>query len=200
MNRQRIAVCASGEGTNFEALIMASRQQSLQADIVGLIASRSGIGAIDRAQRLNVPCKVISMKSFPDYASWDKELVRQLKSWQADWVVLAGFLNKIGPQVLQAFPQRVVNSHPALLPKFGGVGMFGAKVHSAVLAAREVETGVTIHLIDHEFDQGKILAQQKVMVESGDTAASLEARVKAAETEFLPRILDALVTGRITFG
>jgi phosphoribosylglycinamide formyltransferase-1 len=194
----KIAICASGDGSNFEALVQASRRGQLSAEIVGLIVNRPNIGAIARAQRLKVPHQVLAPKDFPSRHQWDETMVHNLRSWQVDWVILAGFLALVGPRVLEAFPQRVVNIHPSLLPKFGGAGMYGDHVHAAVLKAAEPETGITVHLIDGAFDQGRILAQERVAVDPGDTVATLSERVKTAEIIFYPRVINDLVTGRIT--
>jgi phosphoribosylglycinamide formyltransferase-1 len=198
--KAKIAVCASGEGTNFEAIVEASRQGALAADIVGLIANRAGIGAIRRAEKLGIPHRVISAKNFPSRGEWDEAVAAQLREWQADWVVLAGFLALIGPKTLKTFHRRIVNTHPALLPKFGGAGMYGDFVHAAVLKAKEKESGVTIHLIDEVYDRGRILAQERVKVEPSDTLESLSARVRALEISLYPRVLNDLVTGRISSG
>lgn len=194
----KIAVLASGEGTNFESIVQASHEGKLKASVAGLIVNREGVGALGRAQRLGVPAKVLSLKKFPSREAWDRSLVSQLEIWNIDWVVLAGFLALIGPEMLKRFPQRIINSHPALLPKFGGAGMYGDRVHAEVLSKSETETGVTIHSIDAEYDRGKILAQERVKVLPGDSVATLSARVKAAEVALYPRVLNDLVTGRIT--
>jgi len=195
--KAKLVVCASGEGTNFEAIVKAARSGGLQAEIAGLITNRSGIGAIQRADRLGIPHRVIRPKNFAIRSEWDHEMVRQMEAWGADWVVLAGFLALIGPEVLQRYPERVINSHPALLPKFGGEGMYGDRVHEAVLAAGESESGITIHTIDDQYDRGRILAQDRVPVLSTDTAATLSERVKAREAMLYPKVLNDLVTGRI---
>lgn len=196
--KAKIAVCASGEGSNFEAIVQASRQGRLDAEIVGLITNRGKIGAIGRAKRLSIPYKILSPRDFPSRQKWDQAMLKQLKAWGAEWVVLAGFLALVGPETLQNYPRRVVNSHPALLPKFGGPGMYGDHVHKAVLASGDLETGVTIHLIDHVYDQGQVIAQERVKVQSGDTVGRLSERVKAAEVSLYPRVLNDLLTGRIT--
>lgn len=188
---------ASGEGSNFEALVKASREGLLQAEIVGLIANRGKIGALRRAERLSIPVAVLSPRDFASRGAWDEAVVRQLREWQAEWVALAGFLVLIGPTVLREFPGRVINSHPALLPRHGGPGMYGERVHAAVLAAGDRETGITVHTIDEVYDRGSIVAQHRVAVAEGDTVGSLEARVKAAETAFFPKVLNDLVTGRV---
>lgn len=196
----RIVICASGEGTNFEAIVQASRSGALKAEVVGLIVSREKIGALGRAKLLDVPFKILNPRGYAARSEWDQAMVRQLRSWKADWVVLAGFLALVGPDVLSAFPGRIVNSHPALLPKFGGEGMYGDRVHAAVVASGELESGITVHTIDGEYDRGKILAQGKVKVLPGDTAVTLSDRVKAFEVSFYPKVLNDLVTGRITTG
>jgi phosphoribosylglycinamide formyltransferase-1 len=198
--KARIVVCASGEGSNFEALVEAARSGRLAAEIVGLVTNRREIGAIRRAERLGVPVAVLAPKTFATPAEWDKAMAEQLGLWSADWVVLAGFLALVGPEVLRRFPRRVVNSHPALLPKFGGPGMYGDRVHAAVVAAGERESGVTIHVIDEIYDHGPILAQTKVEVLPDDTPERLAARVKSREVSFYPKVLNDLLTGRITSG
>ena len=196
--KKKIAVFASGEGSNFEAIVQASRQGRLAADVVGLLVSRAKIGALGRASLLGVPSRILAPKAFADAGAWDAAVLGQLKTWGADWVVLAGFLSLVGPKVVSAFPGRIVNCHPALLPKYGGAGMYGVKVHAAVLAAGEREIGVTVHLVDGEYDRGRILAQERLPITAGETAASLEAKVKALENAFYPKVLNDLVTGRIT--
>lgn len=198
--KTRIAVCASGEGSNFEAIVHAARKGELSAEVAGLIVNRPGVGAITRAERLGVPVSILARKSFASVEEWDRAITDQLKSWNVTWVALAGYLALIGPQVLKTFPGRVVNTHPALLPKFGGGGMYGQRVHEAVLRAGETQTGFTIHLVDEEYDRGKILWQELVPVFKGDTPKVLGERVKARENQVYPRILNELVTGRITTG
>lgn len=178
----------------------ATRAGALAAHIVGLIVNRKGVGAMARAERLGVPTAVFNPREFSSIDQWDQAMVDQARLWKADWVILAGFLALIGPRMLAAFPQRIVNSHPALLPKFGGAGMYGLKVHAAVIQAREAETGITIHTIDEEYDRGSILAQEKVLVSPEDTPETLAERVKAHEVLFYPKVLNDLVTGRITIG
>lgn len=188
---------ASGEGSGFEALVQASRQGDLAAEVCGLIVNRSQAPALTRAQRLQIPAAVLPPQSYSDRDLWDQAVLSQLQAWQSEWVVLAGFLTLVGPRVLANFAGRVVNSHPALLPKFGGAGMFGARVHKAVLQAAEPVTGVTIHLVDEEYDRGKILHQAQIQVEKHDTADSLARRVKALEHRIYPSVLNDLVSGRL---
>lgn len=192
-----MAVLASGDGSNFEALVAATKAGTLHAEIVGLLTNREACGAIERAKRLNVPHVSFVRARFKSGVAWNEAMHAQLKNWQADWVILAGFTGLIGASILAEFPQRVVNSHPSLLPKFGGKGMFGHHVHAAVLAAKERETGVTIHLLNERFDEGPILAQAKVLVDPSDTPETLAEKVKTTERVFYPTVLQELLTGRI---
>jgi len=196
----KIVICASGAGTNFQALVEATRQGQLPAEIVGLIANRGEAGAIQVAKRFQIPTALLAPKDFATRSDWDLAMCDQLQKWKAQWVVLAGFLTLIGTEVLAQFPNRVVNIHPALLPQFGGPGMYGRKVHEAVAAAAANETGVTVHLVNAQYDKGHILAQKRVPVLAQDTPATIEARVRACELEFYPQVLADLVTGRITIG
>jgi len=194
----KIAVFASGDGSNFEALVQASRNGILNAEICGLIAGRSGIGAVERAGRLKVPAAVLSPKDYTEPAQWDLAVLKTLQGWGAEWVALAGFLSLIGPKILAAFPNRIVNVHPALLPKFGGPGMYGHRVHKAVIAAGEKETGITVHLVDAEYDHGRVLKQVKMALAGIREPAVLAEAVKALEHEHYPRVLNDLVWGRLT--
>lgn len=193
----KIAILASGNGSNFEALVDAAKLGVLTADIVGLICNKPGALVLERANRLGVPNSVFEAKTYPDSAAWNRDMAVKLAQWQAEWVVLAGFTGLIGPALLEKFPSRVVNSHPSLLPKYGGKGMYGLRVHAAVIAGGEKESGISIHLLNERFDEGPIVAQTRVPVHAGDTADSLAERVKAAERTFYPRVLQELVTGRI---
>jgi phosphoribosylglycinamide formyltransferase-1 len=192
-----LIVCASGEGTNFEAIVRASQEGKLAARVTGLVTNRPGIGALVRAQKLGIPSVVLNPKNFTSRSEWDHAMVSQFREWKADYVVLAGYLALIGPEVLKSFAQRVVNSHPALLPKFGGAGMYGDHVHAAVVKAGEKESGVTIHLIDEVFDRGKVLAQERVVVLPNDTAETLSRRVKDLEVLLYPKVINDMVTGRL---
>jgi phosphoribosylglycinamide formyltransferase-1 len=186
-----MVVCASGDGSNFEALVIASRAGLLQTEVVGLICNNPQAGALKRAERLKVPVAMIERND-------DEATLRHLMEWQAEWVALAGFLSKIGPKVLEKYSGKIVNSHPSLLPKYGGKGMYGSRIHQAVLQAGDTVSGVTVHLVGETYDTGRILAQKKVPIERGDTAETLEKRVKQKERAFYPAVLNDLVTGRIT--
>ncbi|MCC7406346.1 MAG: phosphoribosylglycinamide formyltransferase [Bdellovibrionales bacterium] len=190
--KTRLAVLASGQGRVFAALAEAVNYQDVPYEIVGLIASKPEIGALEVAKRHKIPGLVINRKDFASVEEWDARLCDQLERFQADWVLLSGYLVKLGPQVLARFTNRVLNTHPALLPKYGGKGMYGRKVHEAVLSAGDTVTGVTLHIVNEKYDEGPILAQHEVKVRTTDTPESLETRVVEAEKLFVVETLSSL--------
>ena len=195
---RRIAFLASGAGTTFEAVAQACRAGDLPFDPVLLIVNNAKAGAFDRAARLGIAARHIGPKTEGGDAAADAAIAAALAAAGVDLVVLVGYLKKIGPQVLAAFKGRIVNTHPALLPKFGGPGMYGIRVHTAVLEAGERETGVTVHLVDAEYDRGPILAQVTVLVLPDDTPDSLAARVQAREKPFLIETLRRIADGDLS--
>ena len=176
----RVAVLVSGGGTNLQALLDAL-QSSPVARVARVISSRPNAGALDRARRAAVPTTVLRD---PNDAT---EL--QTALGDAQLVVLAGYLKLVPASVVARFRGRMINIHPALLPDFGGPGMYGHRVHEAVLASRAKESGATVHFVDEEFDRGAIIAQEKVPVQPGDDAETLAARVLEAEHRLLPRVV-----------
>lgn len=193
----RLGFLASGSGSTFEAVVAACGKGDLQAKPAILICNNSKAGALERAGRLGIPARHISARTEGDAAAADRAIRAALDDAGVDLVVLVGYLKKIGPEVLAAHRGRIVNTHPALLPKFGGVGMYGLNVHAAVVASGDSETGVTVHVVDAEYDRGAILAQATVPVEPGDTAESLAARVQAREKPFLVETLGRLLSGEL---
>lgn len=190
----KIAVLVSGGGTNLQAIIDAIAAGELEGvEITGVIASRKQAYALERAARAGIPAKVVRLKDFADRYSFDRALAAAVKSFAPDYVILAGYLNKIGPPLLQAYPNRILNIHPALLPAHGGEGMYGLKPHEAVLAAGEKFTGATVHLVNEDYDRGRILLQKIVKVKEGDDANTLQQRVMAQAEWFLyPEVLRRL--------
>ena len=186
-----VVYLASGSGSTFEALALAHQQGKLPGQVQGLIVDRD-CEAIGRSQKLKVPFEKLIPKNFPSYEKWDEQVKNTLLRMRADWVVSVGFLRKIGPQVIQAFPSRILNTHPSFLPHYSGHGMYGDKVHHAVLQAKAIETGVSLHFVNEIYDEGQIYAQRRVPVEAGDTLDSLKARVQKVEKEFLIEALSSL--------
>lgn len=187
-----IAVLASGSGSNFQALIQAEREGKLRGRIVGLLAGKPGIGAIDRARQAGIPWHVIpshaqGSSSQADPSDW---MLQCLREWNTRLVVLAGYLRKVPDPVLEAYPDAVINIHPSLLPRHGGKGFYGLHVHQAVLDAGDTETGCTVHLVNSQYDSGPVLATSRMPVSPSTTASELAARVLRLEHELLPAVVD----------
>ena len=176
----RVAVLVSGGGTNLQALLDALHDSPI-ARIARVISSRPDAGALERARRAGVPTTVLRDAGDP------AEVLSALAG--AQLVVLAGYLKLVHASVVARFRGRIINIHPALLPDFGGAGMYGRRVHEAVLASGAKESGATVHFVEEEFDRGAIIAQEKVRIESGDTPDTLAARVLEAEHRLLPRVV-----------
>lgn len=187
---KRIAVFASGAGTNAKILIE-HFQFHREAQVTLLVSNRAEAGAIKIAQEYGVETLVISKENFFSGNS----IVAELNERGIDLIVLAGFLWLIPPALIKAFPNRIVNIHPALLPKFGGKGMYGKKVHEAVLAAGEKESGITVHYVNEHFDEGEHIAQFSCEVNADDTCDSLAARIQKLEHQHFATVVEKLLAG-----
>ncbi len=197
MKIQNLGFMASGRGSNMQAIIDACNEGRLNAHPVVVISNNGNSGALDRAESEGIPGHYLGSKNFPDADKLDQIIVDTLRKYDVGLVVLAGYMKKIGAKTLATYQGRIINIHPALLPKFGGEGMYGKHVHEAVLAAGETETGVTIHLVDAQYDTGSILAQCKVSVEKRDTIESLAERVLFVEHRFYIETLGKILSGEI---
>lgn len=163
-----------------------------------VISNNSASGALQRARREGLDYAHLSSATHPDASELDRAIRDTLRQYEVDLVVLAGYMRKIGPETLAEYGGRIINIHPALLPSFGGKGMYGHHVHEAVLAAGVKESGVTVHIVDAHYDHGAILAQRYVPVLPGDTADSLAQRVLADEHELLVETVARIASGEIT--
>ena len=176
-----IAVFGSGAGSNFMAILTAIQQGNLPAARISLVLSNnSGAGILGIARANGLPAIHLSRKQFPDERSFADTVLSTLRDHGANFIALAGYMKQVPPEVVAAYRKRIVNIHPALLPRFGGAGMYGLRVHEAVLASGETTSGATVHYVDEEYDNGPVVLQQTVPVLPGDTPASLAARVLAA--------------------
>lgn len=188
----RIAILASGSGTNAEKIMAYFKSHDdIQVALVG--TNRPKAGVIDRAKAFGVSTLVFSQEELesPD------GLLKMFQKRGIDFVILAGFLKKIPAPILEAYPDRILNIHPALLPKFGGKGMYGERVHKAVLEAGEKESGITIHLVNAQYDEGSILFQGKCEVEPGFTAADLAKKVQLLEHQHYPKVIEDYISKSI---
>jgi phosphoribosylglycinamide formyltransferase-1 len=193
--KKRIAILASGSGSNAEALLRAMQDPAYPAKAVLVFSNRPGAGVLEKAARYGVPAELRDHKDYGSREAFDAEVLKVLAAAKPDYICLAGYLRIITPAFVQAYPQRILNIHPALLPKFGGPGMHGHHVHEAVLAARETESGATVHWVDEGVDSGGIVMQARVPVLTGDTVESLAARVLGAEHQVYAKALKKLCSG-----
>ena len=180
-----------------QAVIEACQQGRLRAKPCAVISNNSQAEVLAKARQAEIPGYHLSLRTHALPAELDTAILRVFQQHNADLIILAGYLKKLGPQTLRYYKDRVLNIHPALLPEFGGQGMYGAAVHEAVLRAGEKETGVTIHLVDEEYDQGEILSQCRIPVRPGDTVATLSQRVLEREHTFLVETLKRIIEGEI---
>jgi phosphoribosylglycinamide formyltransferase-1 len=193
----RIGTLASHEGTTLQAVIDACEAGQIKATPAVVISNNSKSGAARRAANHSIPFYHLSGKTHPVPEDLDRSICQALEQHDVDLILLAGYMKKLGPLTLERFAGRVINTHPALLPKFGGKGMYGDRVYEAVLAAGETVTGVSVHVVDAEYDTGPVVTQHEVPVLPDDDIDSLSERVKAQEKPLLLDTLRRLATGEI---
>lgn len=188
-----IAVFASGGGSNFQALADACQSGQIPGRIVLCVASRETAGVIQRAEKLGIPVHVLSGTT----EEWTRAVLTALEEAKAELIALAGFMRMVPPALIRAYPDRIVNIHPALLPAFGGHGMFGMHVHRAVIESGVTRSGATVHLVDEDYDTGPVVAQESVEVRPSDSAEDLAARVLEIEHRLYPAVVAAFAEGRV---
>lgn len=196
----KIAVLVSGGGTNLQALIDAQKRGELgDGEISLVIASKPGVYALERAKNNGIEAKVLCRKEYADIASYSKALADEMLLAGIDLVVLAGFLTIFDEQVYNAFPNRILNVHPALIPSFCGKGFYGLHVHEAALKKGVKVSGATVHIVTPECDAGPIVLQKAVEVKQGDTPETLQQRImEEAEWKILPAAVKLFCDGKIT--
>jgi phosphoribosylglycinamide formyltransferase-1 len=193
----RLGILASHEGTTLQAVLDAVAEGRIPASVAVVISNNRESGAMRRALAAGVPVAHLSSATHPIPEELDQAIAERLTTAGVDVVLLAGYMKKLGPRVLRDHGGRILNTHPALLPKFGGQGMYGNRVHEAVLASGDSETGASIHLVDSEYDTGPVLAQCRVSVMPGDSVESLATRVQARERELVVETLAKLADGTL---
>ncbi len=187
---KRVAVFASGNGTNAERLFEYFKNHS-SIKIQLLLCNNPSAGVIERAERWSVPVVLFDRNDLKK----TRRVQDALKSEAIDWIALAGFLWLLSSDIVSAYPNKIVNLHPSLLPKYGGKGMYGAHVHKAVIEAGDQESGITIHLVNDEYDQGQIIFQARCKVESGDNSDTLASKVHELEYKHFPPTLEKTILG-----
>lgn len=185
---KRIVMLASGSGSNAENIITYFRKHQ-QIEVSAVLTNKNTAQVIERCKRLKIPVLYFNKVAFSD----SKVVLDFLVSQKPDLIVLAGFLWKIPIQFVEVFPNKIVNIHPALLPKYGGKGMYGAKVHEAVKESGETETGITIHFVNEHYDEGAIIHQAKTGISSKDTPEQIAEKVHALEYEHYPKVLEKIL-------
>ena len=195
----KLTVLVSGGGTNLQAIIDRIADGSIHgAEIVRVISNNPGVYALERAEKAGIPSQVLSPKDFASREEFNDALLAALQASGADLVVLAGCLVAIPPQVVKAYPNRIINIHPALIPSFCGKGFYGLHVHEKVLERGVKVTGATVHFVDEDLDHGKILLQKAVEIPDGITPEELQQKVmKEAEWIILPKAIDMIANGQI---
>ncbi len=186
----KLAILASGNGTNAQRISeYFAESDSVKVDCI--IYNVKDAYVAERAKKLGVPAFYFGRMDFYQNGN----VLAFLKEHEIDWVILAGFLWLVPEDIIDAFPQHIINIHPALLPKYGGKGMYGSHVHEAVLANHEKETGITIHIIDNQYDKGQTLFQAKCHVEAGDTPDMVAAKIHELEQKYFPVVIEKTVLG-----
>ncbi len=179
-----LAVLGSGNGSNCKAIFKAIQEKKLTAEIKLIISDKENAGILQFAHEQRIPGYWICSQQFPDKEQFDIKMIDVLREHHIDLIVLAGYLKKIGTPLIQMFQNKIINIHPALLPAFGGKGMYGLRVHQAVIDSGVKVTGVTVHLVDDHYDHGAIVLQRSVEVSDDDTPESLSSKVLKLEHEY----------------
>ena len=192
----RIGVLASHQGTNFQAIVSACQQGRVQANVALLICNNSDAPVMARARKSGVPTVHLSSLTHPSSDVLDESMHNHLADENIDLVVLAGYMKKLGPRVLEAYRDRIINIHPSLLPRHGGPGFYGSRVHKAVIESGDSETGATVHLVNDDYDMGKALLQEKITVAVDDTPDSLAERLHPIEHKLLIEVIQQFAAGK----
>ena len=186
--KKRIAIFASGSGSNAQK-IMEHFKRSADAEVVIILTNNPQAYVLQRADNFEIPSHIFGRHEF--YDTYD--VIRMLKNLQVDLIVLAGFLWLVPQSLLAAFPNKIINLHPALLPKYGGKGMYGDHVHKAVLANNEEESGITIHFVNEKFDEGEIIHQSKFRIDPGDNLEMVKFKGQQLEHQHFPKVIETLL-------
>lgn len=195
----KVAVLVSGGGTNLQAIIDAIDNKVItDTEIVAVISNNKNAFALERAKKVGIAAEVVSPKDYADRAQFNEALLAKLQETGADLIVLAGYLVVIPEIVIDAYPNKIVNIHPSLIPAFCGTGYYGLKVHEAALARGVKVVGATVHFVDKGTDTGPIIVQKAVAVQNGDTPKALQQRVmEQAEWKLLPAVIDKIAHGKV---
>ncbi len=193
----RIGILASGSGTNLQAFIDTVENGDIDADIAVVVSNNSKAVALERARNHGIKAVHLSNLHHPDDRELDLAFVTLFRKLGVNLVLLCGYMKKRGPDFVNAFRNRILNVHPALIPRHCGLGMYGIKVHESVIASGDKETGVTIHIVNEEYDQGPVVAQRKIGVLDSDNAETLQKRVLVLEHSLFPEVVAMVCSGEL---
>jgi phosphoribosylglycinamide formyltransferase 1 len=197
MKKLKLLVLASGGGTNLQAIIDSIEQGKLNAEIKAVVSNNSNAFALERARQHNIKAIHLSHKMFATPEEFDEKLLSILKENEVDMIILAGYMKMLSPTIVRAYKNRILNIHPALLPSFGGEGMYGIHVHEAVINSGAKLTGVTVHLVDEVYDHGAIVLQEAVPVLDNDTPETLQQRVLEIEHKLYSQAIQLFAEDRV---
>ncbi len=200
MAKLKLGILASHGGSNAQAIMDNARAGTINAELAVVISNNAKAKVLERAAAAGVPTEVVNALRYPGEGEEDRALVDTLRRYGVELIVLAGYMKKLGPAILEAFRGRIINIHPALLPKHGGEGKYGIHVHESVIASGDTETGVSVHVVDEQYDHGRILGQTRLPVEPDDTPETLQERVLPIEHRFYSEIIGKIASGEITLG
>jgi formyltetrahydrofolate-dependent phosphoribosylglycinamide formyltransferase len=193
-----IAVFASGRGTNFEAILRAIERGKLRnASIGAVISNNADAPVLVIAREHNIPSYHLSQRQFPSEGKFDEAILDVFHRHSVNFIVLAGYMKKLSANLVRQFHNRMLNIHPALLPKFGGKGMYGMHVHEAVISAGEKISGVTVHIVDEEYDHGPIVRQRTIAIDEGETPETLAMKIHGIEHQIYPEVLELFADDRV---
>ena len=197
MKKLKLLVLASGGGTNLQSIIDSTQQGKLNAEIKVVVSNNSKAFALERARKHNIKAIHLSHKMFATPEEFDEKLLSVLKQNEVDMIVLAGYMKMLSPKIIRTYKNRILNIHPALLPSFGGKGMYGIHVHEAVINSGVKVTGVTVHLVDEVYDHGEIVLQEPVLVLNDDTPETLQQRVLKIEHKLYSQAIQLFAEDKI---
>lgn len=189
---KKIVIFASGSGTNAENVIKYFQTKDV-GTVVAVFSNNPIAKVLERAKKFHLPTEVFSKAEL-----FQGKVLQKLNNFHPDLIVLAGFLLKLPESIIEAYPNKIINIHPALLPKYGGKGMYGMNVHSAVVQNKEKETGITIHFVNENYDEGNIIFQKAVLLTTTDSAKSVAEKIHELEQRYFPEVIDKLLTSNFT--
>lgn len=192
MKKPKIAIFASGRGSNLKSIIEAIKSGELNAEIVFVLSNNSNSGALAIAKENNIEAIHLSEKVYPG-ESYIASLIELLNKYKPDFIILAGYMKKIPEEVINLYPKNIINIHPALLPKYGGEGMYGMNVHNAVFNNGEKESGITIHYVNANYDEGEIIYQEKIDISDCNNPEEIAEKVLKLEHNLYPKIINKVI-------